>query len=330
MYKNAEDFVLNKLLPPKGKSPRRFILGTDWWTDCDDVMALKMLCWAHKNRIIKLEGIEINACMEYSAASVGAFVENEGLKIRLQADHEPVNDGVRIAIDISAPYSHGKKRYQENMARSLTGIIKSNADAENPVRMYRSIITEAPESVEIAEIGFLQSLVAFLESGPDDISPLSGYELAKNKVKKLWIMGGKWDEQGGREYNLSNGACAAEAAEKVCRLFPGEITFLGFEVGEPVISGGCLKGKGTLAARAMSDSGMEDGRSSWDPMLALLAVCGDEKIAGYSSVKGTARVDAATGENYFELNSGGKHRYVVKDCEDEYYSRIIDYILLQE
>lgn len=29
---------------------RKFILGTDWWTDCDDVVALRILARAHKNK----------------------------------------------------------------------------------------------------------------------------------------------------------------------------------------------------------------------------------------------------------------------------------------
>ena len=45
---------------------RRFILDTDWWTDCDDAVALRLLCNAHKNKEIDFIGININACMPYS------------------------------------------------------------------------------------------------------------------------------------------------------------------------------------------------------------------------------------------------------------------------
>ena len=55
---------------------RNFILGTDWWSDCDDVVALRLLCRAHKEKKINLLGIGINACMEYSAPSVEGFLKS--------------------------------------------------------------------------------------------------------------------------------------------------------------------------------------------------------------------------------------------------------------
>ena len=41
---------------------RRFILGTDWWTDCDDAVALRMLTRAHRAGEIRLLGIALNGC----------------------------------------------------------------------------------------------------------------------------------------------------------------------------------------------------------------------------------------------------------------------------
>ena len=54
---------------------RKIILGTDWWTDCDDIVALRVLTRAAKNKDIDLIGIIINACMDFSAASVDAVPE---------------------------------------------------------------------------------------------------------------------------------------------------------------------------------------------------------------------------------------------------------------
>ena len=33
---------------------RNFILGTDWWTDCDDVVAMRVITKAHKKGEINL------------------------------------------------------------------------------------------------------------------------------------------------------------------------------------------------------------------------------------------------------------------------------------
>ena len=60
--------------------------GTDWWTDCDDIAALRVLCRAHKAGRIKLCCVGINAVMEYSAPSVSAFLVNEGVDAPIGVD----------------------------------------------------------------------------------------------------------------------------------------------------------------------------------------------------------------------------------------------------
>lgn len=58
---------------------RKFILGTDWWTDCDDAVAIRMLSRAHRRGEIELVGIGMNACMPYSVSSLRGFMEAEGI-----------------------------------------------------------------------------------------------------------------------------------------------------------------------------------------------------------------------------------------------------------
>ena len=53
---------------------RKFILGTDWWTDCDDAVAMRLIARAVKAKEIQVLGIGINACMEHSVASLKAFL----------------------------------------------------------------------------------------------------------------------------------------------------------------------------------------------------------------------------------------------------------------
>ncbi len=74
----------------------------------------------------------------------------------------------------------------------------------------------------------------------------------------------------------------------------------------------------------MADIGFINGRSSWDPMLCLLACISDEKEAGYDVVRGKVSVDSMTGDNYFIKSDNGKHCYVVKKFPDKFYSESID------
>lgn len=57
---------------------RNFILGTDWWSDCDDAVALRLLCRKAKEGEIGLLGVVINGCMEYSVASMDGMLCLEG------------------------------------------------------------------------------------------------------------------------------------------------------------------------------------------------------------------------------------------------------------
>lgn len=296
---------------------RNFILGTDWGADCDDVVALRILARAHKNGNCCLKAIGINDCCACSARSADAFLHAHGV------------DDVAIGIDRTAVGFHNDPyAYQPKLAL-LPSKISSNEQAEDAVRLYRRILIESIEPIEIMEIGFLQVLAAVLRSGPDDLSPQSGEELVRDKVTKIWIMAGKLDEPNGWEYNFACNSIACEASAYVCAHCPVPITFLGFEVGVDVISGAKLA-ETDILHKAMCDHGSPHGRSSWDPMLVTLALIGDETEAGYDIVCGTASVDPQDGRNNFVPHADGKHKYVIKRMPNEYYQDTIDRLIASE
>ncbi len=289
---------------------RRFILGTDWWTDCDDAVAMRLLTKAHNSGEIQLLGIIINACMEYSAASLDGFLALDGCR------------DIPIGIDVSATDFGGRPPYQKRLSASSARYFK-NEDAEDGVRLYRRLLADADGKVELIDIGFLQVVSALLLSEGDDISPKSGIELFREKVSKCWVMAGKWDKDGERENNFCRNERASRAANAFCELCPVPITFLGFEVGVDVISGGAAAESDHLHM-ALADHGCPNGRSSWDPMLALMALIGDEGEAGYDLARGRAHVDAEDGSNYFSKSESGNHAYVIKKFENKYYEDAIN------
>lgn len=293
---------------------REFIFGTDWWTDCDDLAAMRILLRAHKKGEIKLLGVGINACMELSVPSVDGFINLEGIK------------NIPLGIDLDATDFEGTHlKYQKNLAPFAVRYRK-NEDAENAVRLYRRLLSESDGNVEIVEVGFLQVFSDLLLSEGDDISPESGLSLVKNKVKKVWVMAGKWDEEGGREHNFCNNHRSRNGGEIFCRLCPVPVTFLGFEIGVNVISGNELS-HGDFLYKGFYDHGSKDGRCSWDPMTALMAVIGDEEKAGYYTVRGTARLDKDTGKNFFTEDENGLHRFVKMKFSTDYYSAAINNLI---
>ena len=288
---------------------RNFILGTDWGEDSDDCVAVRILARAHKKGEINMLGMGINTLTEYSAPSLYRFLEKEGVNIP-------------VGVDKSCPHKIEYVTYQKRLAAETN---KTNDDFEDAVRLYRRKIAEANGQVEILEVGFLQVICAALMSEPDDISPKSGMELFKEKVKKIWIMGGTWTMQGGMEYNLCKYQFSRDASYAFVNNCPCPITFLGWEIGHDLITGDKLASDDFLHL-ALADHGSGNGRESWDPMLATLALIGDNEKAGYKTVKGIATVDK-DGKNYFEENENGIHEYVIKAHEDSYYSEIINNLI---
>ena len=116
------------------------------------------------------------------------------------------------------------------------------------------------------------------------------------------------------------------AGKEFCELCPVPITFLGWEIGFGVITGSKLK-DGDILKQVLVDHGSGKGRHSWDPMLTLMALIGDEEKAGYDTVQGHATVDAETGANYFANTPDGLHTYVIKKFENSYYSDAIDELI---
>ncbi len=293
---------------------KHFILGSDWWSDCDDAVAIRLLLNLHKAGKISLDGIVINACMEYSAAGLDGFLQLSGVS------------NIPIGIDYEGTDFYGEGRYQERLSKFAKNI-KSNADAENPIKLYRKILAQSNEKINILEIGFPQVLANLLKSEPDEFSPLNGIDLVREKADHLWIMAGKWDvPEGAKEHNFCNNLRASQAAEYLCENWPTPITFLGFEVGVTVITGTKLDHDDFLY-QAMVDNNYPNGRCSWDPMLVLLGTSGNLEQEGYTSVYGTAQVDGSTGMNYFTENPEGMHRYVKKTEPDEFYAARIDSII---
>ena len=283
---------------------RKFILDSDWWTDCDDVVAVRLLCNAHKQHEIELLGINLNACMPYSIPSLDVFTRENEVDIPLAIAH-------------GATGFAGKPSYQKHLAE-VRKVRRNNEDVPESFDFYTQLLTAAEDhSVEILSIGFTQELARLLHNA-------ESAELAKRKVNHLWIMAGKWDEEGGKEYNFYKNELTRRSGAELCENWPTPITFLGWEVGASVKTGGGWLPENDLLRQAMIDHGSINGRSSWDPMLVLLAIIGDPEQAGYQCVSGKARVDENDGSNTFTEYAEGPHRYVIKMYDDAYYADAVN------
>ncbi|MBR3588319.1 MAG: hypothetical protein IKL16_02025 [Clostridia bacterium] len=295
---------------------RTVIFDTDWWTDCDDCVALKLLLNSEETELI---GVNINAFMEISPYSIELFLSQYGRgNIPVSVDKK--------ATDYPDPPKNG---YQQKIVETYSdGEFKSADSYETSVKFYRRLLSSLNEKADIVAVGFQNSIADLLLSEGDEFSPLNGMELCKAKVGKLWAMAGKWNEDGGREYNVANSKRSVTAAKIIAEKFPCPITYLGFEAGESVITGGTsvISDENDALAVAMKAHGSENGRCSWDPMTALLAVIGDEEKAGYDKVYGNFTFDE-NGKNYFIPDESSDRCFVVKKYDDAFYSRKINELI---
>ena len=285
------------------KKRRTVILGTDWWTDCDDAAALRIACRADKAGLWHLSGVICNGCMPYSAASLNAFLTAEGY------------GNLPIGLDRDGTDFGGNPPYQKILAENLPHTVNTNEELPDGTEMYLRLLEEAPEKAEILEIGYPQVLAA-LCAHPD------GYRYLRDKVSCLWMMAGNWAKDGvGVENNFARAPRSRKAAAYLLEHCPCPIVFLGWEVGASVISGKpeTIPDDTDPLRMAFIAHGSKAGRSSWDPMLVLLALTEVPEEAGYILRRGYASVDPETGENRFRYDENGRHAYVVKTQPDSWY-----------
>lgn len=104
-------------------------------------------------------------------------------------------------------------------------------EAPDTVEVLRRALANEPDgSVTFVVVGCFASAAALLQSGPDEISPLSGQELADRKIKRLVAMAGEFPTFN-EIFGENNIVVQIPAAQYVTEHFKGELILSGYEVG---------------------------------------------------------------------------------------------------
>lgn len=164
-------------------SPVPVIYDTDISTDVDDVGALAMLHGMADQGEVKLLAVMVSSTDEYAASAadaVNTFYGRPDLPIgALQEFHDKA----------TAP-AWTMSRYTKELTEEFPNDLRSGRTAPDATRLYREILVAQPDhSVTLIAVGFATNIRHLLESGPDDISPLSGPELLARKVR-MYAAGG--------------------------------------------------------------------------------------------------------------------------------------------
>jgi hypothetical protein len=258
--------------------PIPIIFDTDMGSDCDDVGALALLHSYAKNGKAEILGcIYSSGTVPYGAAVVQAInTYYDRGDIPIGANHDPeVGDPVdkmlaeKLAKDKSA-YGH---------------TILHNDEVEDQTLMNRKLLSEAKDnSVIYLTVGHTKGLYDLLQSEEDAISPLTGMQLVRQKVK-AWVALGALgafnkDKNFVRDWNFYFNNTAPYTAY-VVEHFPGNAYFV--DAGTQVMTGKSLMptSPGNIVRTAYRDwlwnvekKTLEDQRPSWDLAAVYFAVMG--------------------------------------------------------
>ena len=295
---------------PTGQTdtPPLIIFDTDIGSSTDDLFALQMLHRYQDEGRCRLLGVVVDRVGEdYAACAdvMNTFYGHGNVPIAL------ARDGInapRVFYDYRNLHSLTTTDGQPMFATTISDYSTLPEDW----KLYRRLLAAQPDqSVCICAVGFLTSLAHLLESQPDDLSPLSGIELVRKKVKCLYLMAGIFTSSEEPDYNIVQGISYAQT---FFNLWPGDVNimFSPMEVGNAVLY------HPTQVISDFSQTSLHPikhiyenfqvntNQKMWDPLTVIQAVEGDERFS--LSVRGAVSL-TEQGAVIFTPSATGNCRY---------------------
>ena len=284
------------------------IFDTDISSSTDDLFSLELLYRYEEQGLCKLLGIVVDREGEDCATCTDVMNTYFG---RSDVPIGLVREGIdnpSVWIDYK-DLPHYKTEDGHPMFRRS---ISDYASLPDGWQLYRQLLASQPDrSVSICSVGFVTCLAQLLQSAPDDISPLSGVELVRKKVKCAYVMGGVFGEALEADYNFGQGITFAQ---DFFRLWPSDVDMVlsPAEVGDPIEY---------VPEQVISDIFWTDihpikqvylrcncntGQKMWDPMTVIHAVEGDSLF--HLSERGIVSL-TPNAETIFTPSATGNFRY---------------------
>jgi inosine-uridine nucleoside N-ribohydrolase len=290
---------------------RNLIIDTDFQMDVDDVGALALAHALADEGRVTIRAIALNTPSRWGAPAIDIVNRSYA---------RPMPIGVLPGLDESVAEPEYARALVERFGEDL------EVTVQDAVELYRRTLAGAAAGeITIVSIGFFDNLVALLDSGSDDISPLSGRELVRTAVGATLVMGGVYPQ--GREFNFVGNV---RLTERFLDEWPGTVDFVGFEAANGLLTGG-----GLVLQNGLSDpvafayhqyNGHDNGRSSWDPLTLLVA--GEPERFSWGP-RGRVTIDQ-DGVNRFADMSDGPHRVLEPPANPELVAADIDRRLLRK
>ncbi|MEZ6059652.1 MAG: nucleoside hydrolase [Planctomycetaceae bacterium] len=303
------------------QQPIPFIFDTDIGNDVDDALALGVIHSLQTRGEVKLVAVTITKDHPQCAAFVDAVNTFYGRgDVPIGVCHSGITTEQSKFTVLADEKDDGRLRYPHDLL--------SGTNAPDAVSVLRKALASQPDgSVVIAQVGFSTNLANLLKSGPDDISPLTGHDLAKKKVKLLSVMAGAFEQirndsgqlYDHREYNIVKDI---PAATTLANYWPTAIVYSGFEIGlaaaYPAVS--IENDYEYVDHHPLKEAYIlymppPHNRPTWDLTSVLYGVYPDRDFFDVSSA-GTVTV-AEDGLTTFEASDNGRHRYLIMSPEQK-------------
>ena len=309
--------------------PIKIIFDTDMGNDVDDVVALDMLYKYQDEGRIDLLGILSSKREAGSVKFIDAMNTLYGYP------------NIPIGIVKSYPeegYTNTDKRlnYADYVVANNTYKYTTkdwNAIPDGYKLLRKLLANEEDHSVVVVAVGFSTNLARMIESKGDEYSPLGGKELFAQKVEKVVIMAGNFQEVQKKEYNVYKDHFAAVKFFAEC---PVPMYFSDYELGYSVhYPWQCIyKGFNYCENHPLVKAfeyyqQMPYNRPLWDPTAVLFAA---EPKGGYASVSkaGMVQVDHKSRTFFIEDKASTRHYYIVNDKQRAKIIHRIEEITLRD
>ena len=207
-------------------------------------------------------------------------------------------------------------------------------EAPDSVNVMRRALAQEPDgSVTFVVVGCLASAAALLQSGPDDISPLSGQKLCDRKIKRLVAMAGEFPTFN-ETFGENNIVVQIPAAQYVTEHFTGELVLSGYEIGIRTrsLKEFRLHGSDDHPLKMMyvinDGEGFTEGNPSWDHTAVMEAV----EPGKYFDLHKPGRIEVTEKEGLtvWREEEGGKQTYLMPKLPFDEVAGVINDMIFPE
>ena len=232
----------------------------------------------------------------------------------------------RPDIPIGAPYIDGVNKgsvYAETIAKTFSNDMGEKKKIEESTLLYRQILaSQEDSSVTMVTVGHLTNIAKLLESEPDELSPLTGKDLVRRKVKCWVAMLGE-----GMNWNMK---WDRDASKTAINEFPVPIVFT--VDGQEVKTGQRTRSLPDInpiktVYKLWEEHYNEIERSSWDQISTLFAVVGESDY--FTLERGTLLFTLEDGA-IWETNENGQDYRLYNKISNEELADVIENLMIQE